>query len=160
MPDERKPGWIKHQDLVAFVLTDPRTMAVRICTGHICSSPGSHGAGFEVDNVAKTIVWSDQTLNDFADDADDAHEKSFEVGDPRLIRRDEAHVLADAKLAEKWFKGVCSPEAIVEIARLCSLKDFGISEYERAIAARWQAGIEKLDANLEHWRLYGCPKPE
>lgn len=83
-PGERTPGWITKGDQVLFVIIDPKGKP-RIRTGHICSSPGSHGAGWEVDNVQETIVWCDQVLNDCAGCADDTYEKSFVPSDPRLI---------------------------------------------------------------------------
>ena len=91
-PSQRQPGWLSYEDEVIFVILDKQGLP-KIRTGHICSWPGSHGAGFEVDNVSKTIVWCDQVLNDLSDNADDAYEKLFNVDDSCLIKRDEIEPL-------------------------------------------------------------------
>lgn len=141
LPSVRPANWIKRGDLVAFVLIDRRGK-VRIRPGHICSWPGSHGAGMEVDNVKKTIVWSHVVLNDLADNADDAHEEGFDPKDPRLFRLDEIEYLKDPQRAICWFDGVYLPEVIREIARLLSLPDLGTDE-ELKDEAAWYEDVRR-----------------
>lgn len=140
-PAGRSPGWITYRDRVAFVILDYRGKP-RIRTGHIASWPGSHGAGMEVDNVNKTVVWCDQTLNDLADDADDAHEQSFNPKDPRLIRLDEVSVFQDAKRAAIWF-GNTYPERVAKhIGILFTMSDFGRSDELQDSEAAQKIAIE------------------
>lgn len=136
-PADRPVDWIKYNDLVAFVITDRRGK-VRIRPGHICSWPGSHGAGMEVDNVKRTIVWSRLVLNDVADNADDAYEKGFDPKDPRLFRLDEIEYLKDPERAASWFTGVYPPDVVREIARLLSIPDLGMDEELKDEAAWYE----------------------
>ncbi|MES2314843.1 MAG: hypothetical protein V4524_02815 [Patescibacteria group bacterium] len=124
LPNQRTKGWIEYMHLVLFV--HPVDGVLRIWTGHITSLPGSHGDGFEIDNVVKTVVWTDLPLRN-CDRLNDCHEKTFKVNNPLLIRRDEVHFFKDENLALKWFHGVLSPEEIGLVVKLLSMEDFGLS---------------------------------
>lgn len=150
-PAGRQRGWINYEDHVAFVIIDKEGRP-RIRTGHITSWPGSHGAGHEVDNLGKTVVWCDQVLNECADNADDAHEKTFDPKDPNLLRLDELEILKDPKVAEVWFKGVHAPEIARQISALVSLPDLGIGKEEKEMADRQQKFFKDLSARLPWWK--------
>lgn len=122
-PALRPAKWIKYEDKVAFVIID-RNGKPRMRTGHVTSWPGSHGSGFEVDNIAKTIIWSDQELR-MADNADDAYEKGFSPKDPCLLRLDELEPLKNPETAVAWFQGIYSPEISRQISALISKPDLG-----------------------------------
>ena len=141
MPGQRPPDWIKHEDEVAFVRRKGTGDKAKIIigTGHICSWPGSHGNGMDVDNIKKTIVWSDEELR-MADNADDAHEKSFETKDPCLLRLDEIIIIRDPERAVAWFNGVFTPETAREICALLNKPDFGYEERQK----KEQEAREKL----------------
>jgi len=101
-PDARaKAGWAKYGDPV--VVIDIKDEDVCIKTGFICSTTISHT---EADNIRRTIVWGDELFNPDADNADDAHEKGFDVFDYHLLKAEEAKVLSNPQAAIKWFEGI------------------------------------------------------
>lgn len=104
--NERQPGWLTYKDQVV-VITFPKVEGhpVHILGGFIASWPGSHGDGFEVDNISKTVVWFDEPINNLSDNADDAYEKSFDVKDPLLIKVSEIGHLRSLENALAWFDG-------------------------------------------------------
>lgn len=157
-PDQRQPGWISYQDLVGVVILDHRDVP-RIRIGHVCSLPGSPGDGPEVDNVSKTVIWSDQGFNDPSDSAYDVHEKVFDVKDPCLFRRDEIEFLKDKAKAVAWFRGTHSPRIARKIAYLLSLPDFGKSIESREWASEQRKFSRRFDVNRRHWQFYGRPLP-
>ena len=128
---ERKPGWIAHGDKVLFFDAD-RGGVMRVRTGHIASSASSHCG---IDNIFRTVVWCDHVNNPDADNADDAHERSFMISDPTLMHRDEAAWLRNVVNAKAWFGGMYQPPVIDRIVRLLTLPDFGQAEEEREIEA-------------------------
>jgi len=157
-PQERGKGWLNYDDPVIFVILDSSGLP-RIRTGHICSSPGSHGTGFEIDNISKTIVWCNQVLNDLSDNADDAHEKSFSVRNPCLLKLNEIKPLRDARKAAEWFKGVYPRNIAHQIAKLLSRPYFGLHDEAKEKAAVEQKFARRLDLNLHWWQKHGRPHP-
>lgn len=145
-PSERPPDWIASDAGVAIVLVE--NGKVRIRPGSICSAPGSHGSGWEVDNIRKTIVWTDDSINPGADSVDDAHEACFDPKDPRLLRLDEIEYLKDPERAVRWFTGAESPEIARIISGLLSKPDFGrqdeLTEYAEASRKGQEAAKAKL----------------
>jgi len=152
MPDQRQKGWINYTDQMVCLIDIGGE--IRFRTGHICSWPGSHGSGSEIDNVVKTIVWCDQNIRD-CDHFDDRHEKSFQVNDPCLMKLDEIVFLRDGKVAAQWFKGVFTPCQILRIVRLLALDDLGIFAEQQEEIAVWRASINKINARLAWWKEKG-----
>ena len=152
MPDERQKGWIDYEDKVICLLIIKGK--IRFRTGHICSLPGSHGSGLEIDNVSKTVVWCDQEIRD-CDDFDDRHEKSFLVSDPCLMKLDEIIFLRDGKVALQWFKKVFTPCQILRIVKLLASDDLGIFAEQQEEAAAWHDTINKINARLAWWKEKG-----
>lgn len=147
-PADRPTDWINYPDCVAFIFLDKRGM-VRIRTGHICSTAGT--SHLNTDNISSTVVWSDQMLNDLADNADDAYEISFDPKDPRLLRLDEIIALQDLQRAVDWFAGIYSPEFAACISALLSLPDFGRSEELREEAQLWEQAGEAARKKLGYY---------
>ena len=118
-PTQRKKGWINYLDNVLTIEVSPRAdNGVYVMRGHICSWPGSHGAGFEVDNVKTTIVYlDDPQAEDGMAPPDDVREKSFEGSDPHLIRREDAPWFKDPSNVYLWFEGVYSSPVCEQIAK-------------------------------------------
>ena len=158
LPSKRPPGWLKYEDAVIFVILDDKGVP-RLRTGHSCSWPGSHGAGFEIDNISKTIVWCNQVLNDLSDNADDAHEKSFSIKNPCLLKLDEIKPLRDARKATEWFKGVYPRNIAHKIAKLLSRPYFGLHDEAKEKAAVAKKFSRRSDLNLRWWQKHGRPHP-
>src|SRR5437868_4664180 len=76
---------------------------IHVFPGHICSWPGSHGTGMEVDNIRKTIVWTDQPCRENQNDADDEHEMVFDPSNPCLLTEAEANLLKNSAASIAWF---------------------------------------------------------
>lgn len=158
LPGSRPRGWIKYADGMAVVMNIKGKLRVR--TGFVCSSPGSHGAGMEVDNVRETIVWFDDVLNEMADDADDAHEQGFNPQDPHLVRLDEVEYLRDPARAVAWFAGVRSETQAKEISALFRKPDFGYEEEAKEESDFWSRVAKRSEVNMQWWRTKGRPAPE
>lgn len=101
-PDARaEVGWAQYE--VRVVIVDINGEDVHIRTGFICSTSSSHTVA---DNMRRTIVWGDEPFNSDADNADDAHERAFDVSDYHLLKVEEAETLRNPVAAIKWFKGI------------------------------------------------------
>lgn len=110
---------IKYRDRVVFVVV--KSGEITIHTGHICSQAGrnpnfgnrhmglSHSD--DTDNIQQTVVWSDLAINEHADSADDAHERSFKINDDHLLSLAEAESLRDTPHCIAWF-GQLYPSAV------------------------------------------------
>ena len=61
------------------------------------------------------MVWGDRPWNTLADNADDAHERTFQVRDPNLLKADEVELFRNDTFARQWFEGVYPPEVIRQI---------------------------------------------
>lgn len=155
-PLDRPFDWITHGTDVAFVIKD-KGGKIRIRIGFICSSPGSHGHEFEVDNIKKTVVYSYQVLNEMADDADDAHEQSFNPKDPCLLRLDEIEILKEPDYAVTWFKNIYSPEIARQISALLSKSDLGLEDEGKEKAQEYLKHSNKMNAVRQHWIDHGGP---
>ena len=105
-PHMRTKGWLNHKDRVVVITFEDRIPIIK--TGHVCSWPGSHGIGMEVDNINETVVWGDEPWNNLAivDNADDAHEKTFTPRNNHLfLKIEEAVQLCNVEQATLWFEG-------------------------------------------------------
>jgi hypothetical protein len=98
-------------------------------------------------------------LNDLSDNADDAHEKSFEVKDPRLLKLDEIESLKDPRKAVEWFTGVYSPKVAYQISKLLSKPDFGLHDETMAEVVANRKFQQLCEANQKHWFEHGRPLP-
>lgn len=95
-----------------FIVEIGKDKNVRVQAGHITSWECSHEG---IDNVEKTVVWFEHPQR-MADNADDAHTKTFKVADPHLIMREEAHLLGDPWACIAWFRGIYSDIECIRIS--------------------------------------------
>ncbi len=158
LPKDRPADWIRYKDRVAFAIIDKAGIP-RMRTGHICSWPGSHGAGMTVDNVAKTIVMCDQVLNDMADHEDDRHERAFDPKDPALLRLDEIEPLKDPEFAVSWFESKHCADVARQISELLRKSDLGLEDELKARSAELTTIVKRGKVNMSWWRRYGRPAP-
>jgi len=159
MPGRRPADWIKYEDVVAFVEYDQSSQRIFIGTGHICSWPGSHGSGMEVDNIRKTVVYSDEEIRE-VEDFDLAHEESFDPQDACLVRLDEVDFLRDPERAVAWFQGVFPPEVARQISALFCKSDFGRAEREEEKRKQLKELNVKSELNVHWWKYCGRPAPK
>lgn len=108
---DRGPGWAKHGDRVVTVKVEPNGEVI-IRAGHITSTPHSHVG---IDNVTEVVIWDDIAWRE-ADNADDAHEKTFVVQDAHLIKVEDVIRFQEESFAMRWFGGAYLPEVIRKIA--------------------------------------------
>jgi hypothetical protein len=154
LPNERQKGWAAYHDRVLFIIKD-ECHKFRVRTGFINSTPNTH---VDVDNVTKVVVWSDIALCD-ADDVDDAHEKSFAVNDPMLIKLEEVQLICNGRVLKEWFKGILSPHEIVQIQHLLKLSDFGRASELTEIAQRDRPSRLLQQLFSSWWQRFHCPIP-
>ncbi len=105
--NERGEGWAKHGQRVAVV--EVKDNEIKIRTGCMTSTPSTHVG---IDNITNVVVWGDQPWNTDADSADDAHERTFQVCDPDLLKAEEVELFRDDVFAQRWFEGVYPPDTI------------------------------------------------
>jgi len=137
-PGQRPPGWIQYRDKVVVIHFATRNSKhpVEIRRGHITSYPGSHGGGFKVDNVKKTIVLFDRSYR-IADSADDEHEMSFNPQDPHLLKIDEVdRIRRDFEFAIDYFEEAYPADVVRVIVDTLLRCDLG--------ETREQAGLREL----------------
>jgi len=127
----------------------------RIRTGFICSTPHTH---LDIDNVTKVVIWSDSALRD-SDSADDAHEQSFQVKDPMLIRLEDVFLVRDGRMLKKWFEGILTPHEIVQIQRLLKLSDLGRANELIEIARRERPANLLRQFYSTWWQKFHRPIP-
>ena len=154
LPKDRAKGWVVNGDHIIFLMEVDGV--IRFRTGFVSSSSNSHVG---VNNVDQVVIWCDQTLNDLADCADDAHEISFDVNDPRLIKLDEATYLREGNNALQWFKDIYPPHTIFIIQKLLQQDDLGLLAEEEQMAAVRNRIYERLNMNFHWWQTHGCPHP-
>ena len=115
----------KYGDRVIVVVhTDDTSL---LLPGHICSSEGSH---LNIDNKTKVVVWGDHAFNPGADSADDAHEKSFKIESPFLLRAEDVKALRNPARGRQWFDGTLHWKYADQISAL--LKKVSLSKTPRS----------------------------
>ncbi len=117
----RGKGWAVYRRKVVVIEVENNQSEIRIRTGFINSTSTSHEG---VDNVYKTIVWLDKAWNDIADNADDAHEQSYAVQDPRLLGVDEIGLLRYPELGKVWFGGWYEERTLTAISMAAAAVKF------------------------------------
>jgi hypothetical protein len=143
MPCDRKAGWIEENAKAGVIIRD-KGGKFRIRTGHVYGLSGSHSA-------TKIIIWSDQAVNDLADEADDIYKMSLFMNDPSLFRIDEITLMCDGHVLRQWFKNIFGPHDLVQIQRLLKQNDLGAAQERKDRIARNRALMPKIRA-ASWWR--------